>query len=205
MHRSPRLPNSLGTPHHAIFMQFFVERHPADAQLRSSAEAVVLVPPQCIGDPEALGVILGAGERGHPSTCVGRGMESKASLVAVGVMLCWNCSGRSSSWISWPRQSAMARSIVLRSSRILPGQWWSCKARSASTEIPSTVPRPSGGELGDELHGEVRDRIAPVAERRQSEGDDVEAVVKIGTEPVGGRFLVERAVAGGDQAGLHRE
>ena len=54
-----------GSSHHAIFMQFFVERHPADAELRGGAEAVVLVPPQGIGDPKPLGVILGAGESGH--------------------------------------------------------------------------------------------------------------------------------------------
>src|SRR5207244_3545288 len=63
----------------------------------------------------------------------------------------------------------------------------------------------SGSELGDEFTGEVGDHVAPIAEGWECEGDDVEAVVEVGTEPAGGRLLVEGTIAGGDQAGLHRQ
>jgi hypothetical protein len=58
----------------------------------------------------------------------------------------------------------------------------------------------------DEPLGERRNVLPPLAERRQREGKDADAIIEILAEPPGGDLGREVAVGGGDEAdvGLHR-
>ena len=50
-------------------------------------------------------------------------------------------SGKSSTTTSGPGQRVTARSMTLRSSRMLPGQWYSCYAANACADSPRTSGR----------------------------------------------------------------
>ena len=70
----------------------------------------------------------------------------------------------------------------------------------AVSEI-STRARPySCAELGEEFAGEERDVFLAVAQGRDVEGDDVEAVEEVFAEVAAGDLLFEVFVGGGDDA-----
>ncbi len=57
-------------------------------------------------------------------------------------------------------------------------------------------------ELGEEFAGEERDVFLAIAQRRDVEGDDVEAVEEVFAEVAAGDLLFEVLVGGGDDAGV---
>ena len=60
----------------------------------------------------------------------------------------------------------------------------------------------AGGELGQEAGGELPDGTAAFPQRRQLERDDIEPEIQVGTTAC--HFLLQRSVAGRDQAATHR-
>ena len=88
----------------------------------------------------------------------------------------------------------------LRSSRTLPGQWYWRRAARASSVI-STWGRPyCAAELLEEFVDEKRDVFLAVAQRRDKEGDDVEAIEEVFAEVAAGDLFFEVLVGGGDDA-----
>ena len=113
-----------------------------------------------------------------------------------------NASGRSSIWIVGPAERATARSMTLRSSRMLPGQEWASRARSFGAMSAPAGRR--GGRTRRGTRWPVGDDLDSLAQRGQVEGDNIQPVKQVGAEPAGGDLLVQRAVAGHDQPGLQR-
>ncbi len=105
---------------------------------------------------------------------------------------------RSMRWVLGLRMRT--RSTRLRSSRTLPGQWyWRSAARASS--VISTWGRPyCCAELLQEFFDEERDVFFAVAQRRDEEGDDVEAVEEVFAEVAAGDLFFEVFVGGGDDA-----
>ena len=87
---------------------------------------------------------------------------------------------------------------MLRSSRTLPGQGWATSTSSASG-VSSFGRRPySAARAGHEVAGQERDVLAPLAQRRHVEGDDVQAEVEVLAEGPPADLLLEVLVGGGD-------
>ena len=99
-----------------------------------------------------------------------------------------------------PSLSMHARSMTLRSSRMLPVQGALFRSRSALGLSPPTRLLEPRGELLDEGRRQVGDVVAPLAQRRQRNLDDVQAVVEILAEAARRHLLREPAVGGGDEA-----
>ena len=89
-----------------------------------------------------------------------------------------------------------ARSRTFRSSRTLPSQGAAARSRSAAGVRPASGLPEALGRLPDERRGQVRDVFAPLAQRRQLDLDDVEAVVEVASEPAGGDLRAQVAVGG---------
>ncbi len=52
--------------------------------------------------------------------------------------------------------------------------------------------------MGDEMPGQKGNILAPLPQRRQLQGEDVQAIVEIGAKAAGGDGLFEIAIGGGD-------
>ena len=100
-----------------------------------------------------------------------------------------------------PSARMHARSITLRSSRTLPShaarrQHPLGAGRQAEQRLLQALAR-----LAHERGRQIRNVLAPIAQRRQLHFDDVEAVVEVAAEPPGGHFRAQIAVGRGDARG----
>src|SRR5437773_365614 len=86
--------------------------------------------------------------------------------------------------------------------RLLP---WRARAWAIRPRSARSLAWDGEGVLLKEAAGQVRDRAGSLPERGESEGDDVQAVIQVDAEAPLGDLLLQRAVAGHDQAGLHRQ
>ena len=59
--------------------------------------------------------------------------------------------------------------------------------------------------LFDEVLDELRDVVAPLAERGHAEADDAEPIIQVGPHPAVGEQLVDVAVGGGHDADIQRD
>ena len=99
--------------------------------------------------------------RSPPHGTVSRRQGSRAATSA-------RASGRSSGPISGPLLSTTARSIAFSSSRTLPGQSYAIRRRIAAGEnLDGCAAQPPGDLLG-KVHGQRRDVLPPVAQRRHA-------------------------------------
>ena len=87
--------------------------------------------------------------------------------------------GRILAVITSPSQAMNARSTTLRSSRTLPGHACDMRMLERGVVHPGDALVVLGVELLDEAGDEERDVLAPLAQRRHREGEDVEAVVEV--------------------------
>ena len=72
-----------------------------------------------------------------------------------------------------------ARSITFRNSRTLPGQGACAASRSAAGVIPLIGRFSLCGKFADECGGEVRNVVAPIAQRRDVQLDHAQAEIEI--------------------------
>ena len=95
---------------------------------------------------------------------------------------------------------AAARSSTLRNSRTLPGQSWACSSRIASgmSTQPRWSRRPHG--LLEQGLAEHRDVLAPLAQRRDANGQHRDAIVEVGAEALVGELGLEVLRRRGDDA-----
>ena len=98
------------------------------------------------------------------------------------------------------RSSATARSMAFSSSRMLPGQSYACSSAIAAPEMPAIGLPICAANLGDEVLGQQRDVLAPLAQRRQPHRDDVDAVEQVLAERALGHHLRQVPVGRGDDA-----
>ena len=95
--------------------------------------------------------------------------------------------------------------MTLLSSRTLPGQWYwlrACEGVVADLHAGAAV---LAAELGEEFAGQERNVLLALAQRRDEERDDVEAVEEIFAEVAVGDLLFEILVGGGDEADVDVE
>ena len=116
--------------------------------------------------------------------------------------------GRGSHWRSSrrivpPWESAAAPSSRFSSSRMLPGKSWASSAAYASRSRVGHVPALARREPLQEVAHELRDVLAPLAQRRQRDLDDAQAVVEVLAELAPGDAL-RRAGRGSPRAPARR-
>ena len=86
------------------------------------------------------------------------------------------CGGRSAASSSGPRPTTTPRSIAFSSSRTFPGQSCALRRSRAGPGDPLELLALAPGEALEEVRGQQRDVLAPLAQRRHVDLDDVEAV-----------------------------
>ncbi len=104
-----------------------------------------------------------------------------------------------------PRAAITARARAFSSCRTLPGQgrsWMVSEGLGGERELAPAVPPLHATE---DVLGQWRDVLGAVAERRDDDPGDVEAVVQVLAEPAGGDLLGQVAVGGRDDAGVGAE
>ena len=132
---------------------------------------------------------------------------SKSAASASPAAGCGAASGEAGSWVAVmtsPGAMITSRSMVLRSSRTLPGHG---SARSAATASAASVFSflPYSAEmLATKWRASTGDVVAPLAQRRDDERDDVEAEEQVLAEASGADLLGQVLVGGGDDAHVHR-
>ena len=84
--------------------------------------------------------------------------------------------------ISPPGERMTARSMTLRSSRTLPGQRYASSASSASRREAGDLLAELRAEELDVVLRDRRDVLFPLAQRRQQDRDDAQAVVEVEPE-----------------------
>ena len=102
-----------------------------------------------------------------------------------------------------PRARAQARSMMFSSSRTLPGQWKSISLRSASGEMPLMSFPDSLAKRARKRFDQVGDVFLVLAQRRDVDGHDVQAVVEILAEGALFEGGAQIAIGGGDEAHVH--
>ena len=133
----------------------------------------------------------GSGSAGSPAAGIGGSAGSSAS----------RCSGR----MARPRAAIAARARAFSSCRTLPGQGRSRMAARASGESESSPQPCLRSSAAEDVLGQGRDVLGAVAERRDDDPGDVEAIVQVLAEPAGGDLLGQVAVRGRDDAGVGAE
>ena len=111
---------------------------------------------------------------------------------------------RSSRRIAPPCESAAAPSSRFSSSRMFPGKSWEQRGVGVPVErrrLPSLARREAVEEVADEL----RDVLAALAQRRQADLDDAQAVVEVLAELAVGDPLREARVGRREDAHVDRE
>ena len=110
---------------------------------------------------------------------------------------------RAEIWLSGARISS--RSTVLRSSRTLPGQSSELSLSSASgVKVRGGIP--SRAESVEAKYCDQRRYVlAPLADRRNVNRDDVQPIVQILAELAARDLVLERLVRGGDHPNIHRD
>ena len=99
-----------------------------------------------------------------------------------------------------PVLSTTARSITFSSSRTLPGQSYSISRSSASGASSMPLRLVLLAVLLEEVLHEQRDVVAPLAQRRQVDADDVQPVEEVLAEPPVLHLLLQVDVGRGDDA-----
>ena len=84
----------------------------------------------------------------------------------------------------------------------MPGQSRCCSKCSDSRETGGSVALEAAIELFAEIFDEIRNIVAAIAQRRQRDGDHVDAIEEVGAKTAAGDFLVEQAIGGADHAGV---
>ena len=100
-------------------------------------------------------------------------------------------NAKSSSVRIGPRQVTIARSTAFSSSRTLPGQLWSIRSLQRALGDVADVLAEFVREALQEVVGQQRDVLAPLAQRRNADLDDVQAVVQILAELAFGDGLLQ--------------
>ena len=95
------------------------------------------------------------------------------------------------------------RLISFTSCRTLPGQRYSTRYSSVSSSSDRRPFLLLFGERAQVVVDERRDLLAPLAQRRQAQADDVEAVEEVLAEASVGDERFEIGVGGGDDADVH--
>ena len=116
-----------------------------------------------------------------------------------------NLRGMSSGPISRPGASTTMLSTRFRSSRTFPGHGYSTRISQRLGRDALERPVVLSRQLRDELPDEDRDVLAPLAQRRQVDAQDVEPVVQVRPEAALLDALAERIVRRRDDADVDRD
>ena len=85
----------------------------------------------------------------------------------------------------------------------MPGHSRCCSSCNASRETGAASRWKRRLNCCAEIFDEVGNVVAAVAQRRQRDGDHVDAVEKIGAKTAAGDFLMQQAIGGADDASVH--
>ena len=78
-------------------------------------------------------------------------------------------------------------------------------SRCAASALSAGIALAGPAARAQQLHGQRQDVVAPLAQRRERQRKDVEAVVEILAEAAGGDFLAQAAVGGREHAHIERD
>ena len=174
--------------------------------LADLVEELATADPQALGGPGAVAAAGQQGRAGSPGARPRRARRGGAAprwlspVAGIGGSTgssASRCSGR----MVRPRAAIAARARAFSSCRTLPGQGRCRIAARASGERESSPHPCLRSSAPEDVLGQERDILGAVAERRDRDPGDVQAVVQVLAEPPGGDLPGQVAMGGRDRPG----